>query len=122
MRRLNEFQDDVTQFHIVDRIPMPSTLKWINIEAEAAHGDDLSYFHFHREVSLKQQIIQILKFDDPDFTTWRLRSPVIRMNRITLQGAEPPLSPNPDGDELRSFPIDLRQKQILFFLFHSKEE
>jgi len=110
MRRLNEFQDDVTQFHIVDRIPMPSTLKWINIEAEAAHGDDLSYFPLPPRGEFRATNNPDFEFDDPDFTTWRLRSPVIRMNRITLQGAEPPLSPNPDGDELRSFPVDLRQK------------
>lgn len=111
MRRLTDFQDDVTQFHVVDRIPMPSTLKWINVEAEAAHGDDLSYFPLPPRGEFNATNNEDFDFDDPDFSTWRLRSPVIRMNRVTLEGDEPPLSPDfPDGDELRSFPIDLRQK------------
>lgn len=93
MSRLETFSDDVTEFHMVQRVPMPSVLKWVNVEAEVANGDDVSrhplpprgeYYAFNSDFSV---------YD----------SPVIRMTRRTLAGGEP-AAPH-TGDEIRSYPI-----------------
>lgn len=105
MKRLDEFYDDVTEFHIIDRVPMPSVLKWVNIEGEVAPGDEIS----------NHPLPPIGEFSAANNPNFKLNSPVIRLNRLTLQRAEPQ-SPK-TGDELRSFPIDMRgrHKSVLSF-------
>ncbi|MGB9913814.1 MAG: hypothetical protein ACPLRO_10660, partial [Candidatus Kapaibacteriota bacterium] len=105
MKRLNDFNDDVTSFHIAERTPMPSTLKWVNIDAEVASGDEVSYYPLPPRGEYSATNNKDFNFPSPDYSAFKLRSPVIRMNRLTLERAEPATSPG--GDELRSFPIDI---------------
>ena len=97
MRRLENFNDDVSEFHIIGVTPMPSVMKWINIEGEVTSGDDVSFYPLPPRG----------EFQAANNENYRLNSPVIRLNRTKLDGNEPPTSPG--GDELRSFPIDLRK-------------
>lgn len=106
MKRLDDFNDDVTQFHIAERTPMPSTLKWVNIDAEVASGDEVSKYPLPPRGEYSATNNVDFNIATPDFTQFKLQSPVIRMNRLTLDRQEPATSPG--GDELRSFPVDLR--------------
>lgn len=108
MRRLNDFNDDVTTYHIVNRAPMPNTLKWVNVDAEVASGDDVSNYPLPPRGTYPPTNNFDFNFTDPDFTRDTRESPVIRMTRLTLEGQEPASAPG--GDQLRSFPIDLRGK------------
>ncbi len=105
MKRLDDFNDDVTRFHIAERTPMPSTLKWVNIDAEVASGDEVSKYPLPPRGEYSATNNEDFNFASPDFRSFKLRSPVIRMNRLTLERQEPATSPG--GDELRSFPINL---------------
>jgi hypothetical protein len=109
MKRLNDFYDDVTHWHMIDGIAMPSTLKWVNIEGEVAAGDDASYYPLPPRGDFKATNNQDFNFAFPDFTTEIKKSPVIRLDRVLLDGTEPPVA-YPCGDEIRSFPIDMRGK------------
>lgn len=108
LKRLEYFSDDVTSFHIAERTPMPSTLKWVNIDAEVASGDEVSKYPLPPRGEYSATNNRDFNFTTPDFTQFKLQSPVIRMNRLTLDRQEPATSPG--GDELRSFPIDIRGK------------
>jgi hypothetical protein len=108
MKRLADFNDDVTSYHIVQRAPMPSTLKWVNIDAEVSSGDDVAKYPLPPRGTYSPTNNPDFSFDQPDFTRDVRESPVIRMTRKTLQNTEPLKSPG--GDQLRSFPIDLRGK------------
>jgi hypothetical protein len=105
MQQLDDFNDDVTSYHIAERTPMPSTLKWVNIDAEVASGDEVSYYPLPPRGEYPATNNKDFNFKNPDYTSFKLRSPVIRMNRLTLERQEPATSPG--GDELRSFPINL---------------
>lgn len=112
------FQDDVTQWHVDNRIGedsgpvrIPSALKWVNINGEAVQ-EDISLY------PLAPRGVYFAHNPDPEpgqppyFETARLNSPAIKLNRKTLDGGEP-INKYKDargkgGDELRSFPIDLR--------------
>lgn len=110
MNRLDEFKDDITHFHFVERVPMPSTLKWVNIDAEVADGDEVSHHPVapRGEFSATNNPDFNFSTSIKDFTGIKRKSPVILMNRTTLANTEPATSPG--GDELRSFPIDLRNR------------
>ncbi len=98
MRRLDRFNEDITEFHFVERVAMPSVLKWVNIDAEVVTGDDVS----HHPLPPRGE------YAARNNENYTLTSPVIRMTRRTLTGQEPAKSPG--GDELRSFPINMRNK------------
>lgn len=102
MRRLESFNDDVSEFHLVNRVPMPSVLKWVNIDAEVSSGDDVS----HHPLPPRGE------FAAANNENFPMQSPVIRMDRLTLNRQNHPgaTSNDGDGDELRSFPIDMRDK------------
>jgi len=106
MNRLDDFNDDVTSYHIVNRVAMPSTLKWVNIDAEVVSGDDVSKYPLPPRGTYAPTNNLDFDFSEPDFTRDTRESPVIRMTRRTLSNSEPAQSPG--GDQLRSFPIDLR--------------
>jgi len=109
MRRLESFYDDVTEFHLIDGVMMPSVLKWVNVDAEAVNGELISKhplpprgsWNPTYEENWNDEYIEQLK-------QRRLDSPVIKMNRRTLAGMEPATAPG--GDEIRTFPIDMRGK------------
>ncbi len=105
MRRLNGFNDDVTEFHIVGGTAMPSVLKWVNIEADVVDGEGNTnnpppprglYYAANSTIQSRQ-------------------SPVIRLNRMNLGGTDIPAFNVYGGDELRSFPVNLsnRKKAVL---------
>jgi hypothetical protein len=109
MRRLNEFVDGVTTFHQIERILVPNTLKWVNIDAEVTSGDAVCKYPLPPRGGFSPTNNVDFNFDEPDFKRDTRESPVIRMTRKTLSGNEPGKSPG--GDELRSFPIDLRDRK-----------
>lgn len=97
LRRLATMNDDVNDFSVSRREgTLPSVNKWVSINAEAINGDDATY---NPPPPRGRQ----------GLGTTKLPSPVIRLNRVTLSGSNP--NPLPGGDELRSFPIDLRNKR-----------
>ncbi len=97
---LQNFSDHVGDFSFSRREgTLPSVNKWVSIGAEAVDGNANTYnpppprgeFHSANNVNVT------------------LNSPVIRMNRIDIDGTDfSPFGQAPAGDELRSFPIDLR--------------
>ncbi len=101
MNRLEKFDDDVTEYHLVEGVPMPSVLKWVNIDAIVVSGDQVSHHPLPPRGRYKSGAGY-----DPDSgvdTTYEVDSPVIYMNREDLGRQD-----NSPGDEIRSFPIDLR--------------
>lgn len=110
MRRLEEFKDDVTRFHRISKTPMPSTLKWVNIDAEVAQGEEVSNYPLAPRGAYKATNNEDFNFpkEIQDLSGSPMNSPVILMNRVTLDNDEPATSPG--GDEIRSFPIDLRNR------------
>jgi hypothetical protein len=101
------FDDDGTEFH-VDRETgeaIPSAWRWVNIESQMVSGDDVSKYPLppRGDYSALNSSSRILS------------SPVIKMNRTWGAGEFEPLARNKDergygGDEIRSFPIDMRGK------------
>lgn len=101
MRRMDQFADDVTEYHIIDRAPMPSVLKWVNLESEVTTGTEVSHYPLPPRGQYKAD----------NNENYQLKSPVIRMNRKLLNGLDPSTGQSDyKGDEIRSFPIDMRDK------------
>lgn len=97
LKRLSAFYDEGSGFSFSRREgPLPAVDKWVSINAEQVDGDASTSNPPPPRGRL-------------GLGTNRLNSPVIRLNRVTLSGANP--TPLPGGDELRSFPIDLRNKK-----------
>ena len=101
MRRLSEFNDDVREFHLVGGAAMPSVLKWVNLEADVVDGDEVTNNPPPPRGEYQAKNSDII----------RLKSPVIRMNRLTLGNQDIPQFGSYGGDELRSFPVDLTRKK-----------
>jgi hypothetical protein len=99
VRRLAEFNDDVREFHVIDGVPMPSVKKWVSLEADVVSGDEVCY-------NPPPPRGEYAAANNPGFV---LSSPVIRLNRVMLSGDDWPGLPN--GDQIISFPIDLRQRK-----------
>ncbi len=100
MRRLEDFKDDVTEYHVVERTEMPSVLKWVNIGANVVSGDEVSYHPLPPRGEYRSA--------NYEFFPSTIFSPVIHMDRYNLAGTDWNLL-GEDGDEIRSFPIDLRK-------------
>lgn len=101
MRRLSSFTDDVTEYHLVGGAAMPSVLKWVNIHADVVDGDEVT-----NNPPPPRGEYQAANSD-----IFRLKSPVIRMNRVDAGNNDIPLPGIYGGDELRSFPINLTRKK-----------
>jgi len=98
-----EFASD---FHVINGINMPSVHRWVNIDTEVTNGNATTFN------PLPPRGIFFAENDSTQSVT--VVSPVIRMNRLNLDGSDKspvPGFPGPAnrGDELRSFPIDMRQ-------------
>jgi hypothetical protein len=116
MKRLTSFADDVTEWHRVkadrdDMTPtsMPSVEKWVNIGTQAVVGDEAS----HHPLPPRKESGGTLGFRNKNWMYEgigqdRLNSPVIKMNRKTLSNQEYVPIGQWGGDEIRSFPIDMR--------------
>jgi hypothetical protein len=111
MKRLNSFYDDVTHFHILDGKAQPSSLMWMNSGAEVVAGSDVSYYPLPPRGIFPAANNADFNVTVPDYTFYKLNSPVIKMNRLDLNGVEEASSTSAGGDEIRSFPIDMRGKQ-----------
>lgn len=109
MRRLNGFNDDVTEFHIVGGAPMPSVLKWVNIESDVVDGDEVT----------NNPPPPRGTYTAANSAIFSLKSPVIRMNRMTLGNNDIPNLGQFGGDQLRSFPVNIanRKKAVLSFSY-----
>lgn len=115
IRRLPELSYDGTEYHNVYGVNMPSVWKWVNIDAEIVDGEVNSdnplppRGRFNSAYEAEFNELGFLK--NITYTSIRVASPAIKMNRVTLGGGEP----NPatitnregNGDEVRSFPIDM---------------
>lgn len=101
MRRLNDFNDDVTEYHLVGGAAMPSVLKWVNIEGDVVDGDEVT----------NNPPPPRGTFNAANSTIFSLKSPVIRLNRVNLGNQDIPNLGQYGGDELRSFPINLAGKK-----------
>lgn len=106
MKTLSDFSDDVMEYHLITEngetpTPMPSVIKWVNIDADVLSGDGVSHY------PLPPRGAAVAANYDPvtGNNNETLYSPVIHMNRVTLTGSEP--STAPGGDQIRSFPINL---------------
>lgn len=114
-----QFEDDGTLWHVDTESGdnIPSAWKWVSINAEMVAGTDVSMYPLAPRGAIANENNQI----DKGFGTGQKRilvDPVIRMNRLQMNGIDEPLpqyqdarSPKRGGDEIRSFPIDLRGKQ-----------
>ncbi|HRP01333.1 MAG TPA: FlgD immunoglobulin-like domain containing protein [Candidatus Kapabacteria bacterium] len=122
-----QFEDDGGMFHqdTETKDIIPSAWKWININANMVSGDIVSkyplpprkidtnanYWLYDRDGN------KIGEGGNGGTTNpITLKSPVINMNRLQIDGNSEPLPKYLDkrgfgGDEIRSFPIDLRGKQ-----------
>ena len=101
MRRLAEFKDDVNEYHLVGGAAMPSVLKWVNIETDVVDGDEVT----------NNPPPPRGEYQAKNSDIFRLKSPVIRMNRVNLSNGDIPAVGQYGGDELRSFPINLSRKK-----------
>ncbi len=104
IRILNSFSDNVTDFNFSRREgTLPSVNKWVSLGAEAVDGDANTF----NPPPPRGEFASA----NNEFVT--LNSPVIRMNRFDLAGND--LAPN--GDEIRSFPVDLRGRSSAILSF-----
>jgi hypothetical protein len=101
MRRLNDFSDDVREFHLVGGAAMPSVLKWVNIETDVVDGDEVS----------NNPPPPRGTYNAANSNIYQLKSPVIRLNRVNLGNQDIPPVGTYGGDELRSFPINISGKK-----------
>ena len=102
MKRLQDFNDDFSEYHSIFRVAMPSVYKWVNIGSVVVDGEQNSRFPLPPRGWFEAQ----------NSSAEQLRSPVLHMNRKNLDGSD--WSPNqntPGGDIVTSFPIDLRNKR-----------
>lgn len=123
MRRLSSFQEDVTEFHIdvETKLLIPSVLKWVTIDGVVASGEDAS---IHPSPPRGEFLRHMPGEKYPNQNAGKVKSPLINLNRLMAVGsAEQDLHPkmkgvmtewgskdNLRGDEIRSYPIDLRGK------------
>lgn len=125
IRRLTTFNDDVSEFNIESNtgFTIPSVLKWVAIDAYATDGDVVSMHPLPPRGEFKRSIPGE-EIGNMPANAQGLLSPVILLNRtIKVYGQEIEAEPvkanyktefnaasSLGGDELRSFPIDLRER------------
>ncbi|MFN8366654.1 MAG: FlgD immunoglobulin-like domain containing protein [Candidatus Kapaibacterium sp.] len=111
MRRLSSFNEDIREYHVISGVPMPSVLKFVNIGGEVNDGD----------ATTNNPPPPRGEYAAANNTFFKLQTPVVQLNRI-IDNAEPPTSPG--GDELRSFPIDIRGRKgaVLSLAYHRTEK
>jgi hypothetical protein len=107
MRRLTSFNEDIREFHDIGGNAMPSVLKFVNIGADVVSGNQST-----NNPPPPRGLFTSVNNPNVSFET-----PVVLMNRL-IDGNEPPAFPG--GDELRSFPIDLRNRRnaVLSLAYH----
>ncbi len=124
IRRLTSFNDDISEFNVESNTgyAIPSVLKWVTIDAYAVDGDVVSMHPLPPRGEFKRTIPG--EETKVPANAQGLLSPVILLNR-TLKVPGQDLESEPltnkyktefadnvvlGGDEVRSFPIDLRDR------------
>jgi hypothetical protein len=121
MRRLSEFSETGSDFHrdMYSGIAIPSAHRWVSVNADVVSGDEIS----QHPMPPRGKFVGVQGTLDPV----EISSPVIRMNRTmtAADGSQVDDVKNQKdvyvpfrtgvggdymGDEIRSFPIDIRQK------------
>ena len=100
IKRLSSFKDDVSEFNYIEDTYVPSVMKWVNLGVVVESGDKMSIY----------PLAPRGEFEDVTKKARYMESPIMLMNRVNSDGSEWDADNNPksaDGDELRSFPIDL---------------
>ncbi len=111
MRRLTSFSDDVNEYHLIGGAAMPSVLKWVNIEAEVVDGDEAT----------NNPPPPRGEYAAANADIFRLKSPVIKLNRWNLANVDIPPAGQYGGDEIRSFPINLvRRKRAVLSISYQR--
>ncbi len=107
MNRLTQFEDNVSIFNQSDRGPIPSVLKWVNIDAQVVPSESVTHHPLPPLGRFRSQWeLDWLRSD-----TTNIISPCIKMNRLTFSQQDHPADANGfSGDQLRSFPIDMRNR------------
>jgi hypothetical protein len=117
MKRLTSISDNFSEYFVMkdgynsmDISIQPSPYKWVNIGSEIVKGEDVS-----RHPVLPRRPIATKKSDYKNRNSiyegvpeWRLTSPLVNMNRVDIDGTDFSVNGQKGGDELRSFPIDMR--------------
>lgn len=111
-----QFEDDGSQWHVdlESGDYIPSAWKWVNINAQMVSGDAVSKYPLSpRKIDTAHNY-----FLGAMNQAVTISSPVIKMNRLQIDDVNEPIAkyqdnrtPKRGGDEIRSFPIDLRGKQ-----------
>jgi hypothetical protein len=119
MRRLTEFADNGSDFHrdMFTGVAVPSPLKWVSVNADIVSGDEVS----QHAMPPRGKFAAISGASE----AYEITSPVIRLNRTmtAVDGSQVEVDDSKDvyvpyagtggnyrGDEIRSFPIDLRDR------------
>jgi len=111
MRRLTSFSDDVNEYHLIGGAAMPSVLKWVNIEGEVVDGDEAT----------NNPPPPRGEYAAANADIFRLKSPVIKLNRWNLANVDIPPGGQYGGDEIRSFPINLvRRKRAVLSISYQR--
>ncbi|MFH1050428.1 MAG: hypothetical protein V1779_05780, partial [bacterium] len=97
------FNDDVTEFHVVPENnaspgPIPSVFKWVSIGATVASGDQVSQHPLPPRDEFYCD-------NDEVYPGCKIGSPTIKLER----GSNVPIQ-EWGGDEIRSYPIDMKYK------------
>jgi hypothetical protein len=105
IRRMPVFNDDVREYHVIPvgkaQVLMPSVTKWVNINGEVVNGDDNTY-------NPPPPLGEYAAHNRSDIIT---PSPVILLNRTEPLTNNEPVAPYLGGDQIISFPIDLRNRK-----------
>jgi hypothetical protein len=113
--RFRVFDDDVSEYFVdlENGDHLPSVWKWVNINAIVNSGNTVSKY----PLPPRRGDTAMNYFLGVPGPVHILQSPTIRMNRIQRDRGSEPLArygdnraPQRNGDEIRSFPIDLRGK------------
>jgi len=97
---LSEFYDDVTEMQSVEGVVMPSVYKWVNIDAVVFDGDKASDYAVPPRGLYTVQNNKLFTYNSPCISVdrWDFDN---KSNSGNAAG----------GDQLRSFPIDMRNRQ-----------
>jgi hypothetical protein len=117
MKRLDNFIDDVTEFHqdIETKVLYPSVLKWVTIEADVLQGEGIALHPLPPRGTFYASMPGV---DEVDTDAASVTDPIIGLNRLLgTQDNHPPTNTMTEwganglrGDQIRSYPIDLRGK------------
>lgn len=100
MKRLNSLKDDASEFHWLDEQNHPSVYKWVNLGVQVVNGEDVS----------KYPLAPRGRYEDEKRKKHFVESPAFLFNNKDAEGNlwdEDKDKKTPDGDQLKSFPIDL---------------